>query len=69
MGDMFTDGDFIELPSVSITDDCSEYFPVFEACVYFAWVNGAFDGNETDVDAVVTEILNWLVGNDYCEAP
>ena len=67
MGDMFTDGDFIELPSVPIEEDCSLYFPVFEACVYFAWENGAFDGNQMDVESAVSDILNWLVENDNCE--
>jgi len=60
----FTDGDFIELPSVSIYDDCNEWFDVFEACIDFAHKRHAFDGNEMDVDAAIDEVRFWLIEKD-----
>lgn len=64
MPDIFTDGKFLELPSVSIDTDCSEWFPVFEACLEYVWQRGLIVGDETDVETAVSEALNWLVDND-----
>lgn len=64
MADIFTDGAFIELPSVSINDDCGEWFPVLEAALSYVWEAGLIAGDETAVETAVTEALNWLVDND-----
>lgn len=69
MSDMFTGGDFIELPPVSIYDDCNAWFEVFEACLQFAHDRGAFDGNETDVSNAINEVQLWLIETDCIDPP
>jgi len=64
MPDIFTEGGFIDLPDSSINDDCTAWYPVFEACLIFAWERGAFVGDETDIENAVLDAQNWLIEND-----
>lgn len=68
MTDIFTDGQFVELPSVSIDVDCSQWFPVFEACLRYAYDRDLIAGDPATVEALTEEALNWLIDND-CVQP
>jgi hypothetical protein len=64
MTDLFTGDAFIDLPAQSIEDDCAAWFVVFEACLIFAYDNGAFSGDENDVLDAVIDAQSWLIDTD-----
>lgn len=61
MPDIFTDGAFVELPSDSIFDDCTEWLPVLEAG--FEWLvqtNRIANATDDEIETARINIMDWL---------
>lgn len=61
MPDIFTDGAFVELPSVSIFDDCEQWLPVLEAG--FEWLvatDRIADATDDEIETARINIMDWL---------